>query len=73
MLFGPPRSWPPAAGPRRTVLGQLRDLNMLVCTSGRERTEAELRRLLTGAGFAVRRIVPCLLTGYSIVEAVPQP
>jgi hypothetical protein len=35
------------------------DLNMLVCTSGRERTEDEFRGLLTAAGFAVRRIAPC--------------
>jgi hypothetical protein len=47
------------------------DLNMLVCTSGRERTEDEFRELLTGAGFAVQRITPCLPTGYSIIEASP--
>ena len=48
------------------------DLNMLVCTSGRERTEPEFRRLLTGAGFAVRRITPCPPASYSIVEAIPR-
>jgi hypothetical protein len=47
------------------------DLNMLLCTSGRERTEDEFRGLLTAAGFAVRRIAPCPPTGYSIIEAVP--
>jgi O-methyltransferase domain/Dimerisation domain len=45
------------------------DLNMLVCTSGRERTAAEFRDLLATAGFAVQRIVPCPPTGYSIIEA----
>lgn len=48
------------------------DLNMLVCTSGRERTETEFRRLLTAAGFAVRRITPCSPTAYSIVESTPR-
>jgi O-methyltransferase domain len=47
------------------------DLNMLVCTSGRERTEPEFRRLLAGARFAVRKITPCPPTAYSILEAVP--
>ena len=47
------------------------DLNMLVCTSGRERTEDEFGGLLTAAGFAVGRIAPCPPTGYSIIEAVP--
>jgi O-methyltransferase domain/Dimerisation domain len=45
------------------------DLNMLVCTSGRERTAAEFSDLLGAAGFAVRRIVPCPPTGYSLIEA----
>jgi hypothetical protein len=47
------------------------DLNMLVCTSGRERTAREFGDLLAAAGFAVRRIVPCPPTGYSIIEAQP--
>ena len=44
---------------------------MLVCTSGRERTEDEFGGLLTAAGFAVGRIAPCPPTGYSIIESVP--
>jgi O-methyltransferase domain/Dimerisation domain len=47
------------------------DLNMLVCTSGRERTAAEFGGLLAAAGFAVRRIAPCPPTGYSLIEAQP--
>ncbi|MPY94979.1 MAG: methyltransferase [Acidimicrobiia bacterium] len=48
------------------------DLNMLVCTSGRERTEAEFRRLLTGAGFELRRITEAPgPTNFSVLEAVP--
>ena len=45
------------------------DLNMLVCTAGRERTAGEFGDLLAGAGFTVRRITPCPPTGYSIIEA----
>jgi hypothetical protein len=45
------------------------DLNMLVCTSGRERTAGEFGDLLAGAGFTVRQITPCPPTGYSIIEA----
>jgi hypothetical protein len=45
------------------------DLNMLVCTSGRERTAGEYRDLLAAAGFAVQRIVPCPPTGYSVIDA----
>jgi hypothetical protein len=45
------------------------DLNMLVCTSGRERTAAEFRDLLAAAGFAVQQITPCPPTGYSIIAA----
>ena len=45
------------------------DLNMLVCTSGRERTAAEFGDLLAAAGFAIQRITPCPPTGYSLIEA----
>jgi hypothetical protein len=47
------------------------DLNMLVCTGGKERTEDEFRTLLTGAGFDVRSIVPASgPTNFSVIEAV---
>jgi len=47
------------------------DLNMLVCTGGRERTEAEFRSLLTAAGLALRSITPVPgPTNYSVIEAV---
>jgi orsellinic acid C2-O-methyltransferase len=49
------------------------DLNMLVCTSGRERTEEEFQRLLTAAGFTCQHIVPCPRSGYSIIEGTPLP
>jgi hypothetical protein len=47
------------------------DLNMLVCTGGKERTESEFRALLADAGFAVRAITPASgPTNYSVIEAV---
>lgn len=48
--------------------GKLLDINMLVLTSGRERTAAEFRALFARAGLKVRRAIPtsCPL---SIVDA----
>lgn len=48
------------------------DLNMLVSTGGRERTEAEFRDLLDGAGFtAVSLTGPLPPSAYHIIEARP--
>ena len=44
------------------------DLNMLVVTGGRERTEAEFRKLLDAAGLPVTRIVLTPAT-LSVIEA----
>ena len=46
----------------------LSDLTMLVMNGGRERTEAEYRKLLDGAGLALAAIVP-IETGASVLEA----
>jgi hypothetical protein len=46
------------------------DLNMLVSTGGRERTEAEYGRLFREAGLRLARIVPTL-AGVSVIEALP--
>lgn len=46
------------------------DLENLVMTGGRARTEAELAHLLAGAGFRLRRVVPSL-SPVCAVEAVP--
>jgi hypothetical protein len=46
------------------------DLNMLVGPGGRERTQAEYRALLEGAGFELVRIVTTEL-GYSLLVAAP--
>jgi hypothetical protein len=44
------------------------DVNMLVCTGGRQRSEAEFRALFDAAGFTLTRIVPtpaasCIIEG----------
>ncbi len=48
----------------------LTDLNMLVLTGGHERTAAEYRALLEGAGFTLAGIVPTA-TPLSVIEAQP--
>lgn len=45
------------------------DLNMLVMTGGRERTEAEFRQLYEDAGFKLGRIVPTE-SPFSVIEGV---
>jgi hypothetical protein len=45
------------------------DLNMLVITGGRERTEAEFRDLYERAGFRLTRIVPTE-SPFSVIEGV---
>ncbi|HEX4984741.1 MAG TPA: methyltransferase [Burkholderiales bacterium] len=51
---------------------KLIDLHMLMTNhGGRERTEAEYRTLLAGAGFDVQRIVPTG-TPWSVIEATPR-
>jgi len=52
----------------RAHLGQLSDLEMLVCQAGRERTAAEYRALLERAGFRMARVVQTA-SPYSLVEA----
>jgi len=46
------------------------DVNMLVCTGGRQRSEPEFRSLLSAAGFALTRIIetPARI---SLIEGVP--
>ncbi|HKC87890.1 MAG TPA: methyltransferase, partial [Blastocatellia bacterium] len=47
------------------------DLNMLVMTGGRERTEAEFHRLLEAAGLRVARVVTAPPTAFSVIETLP--
>ena len=47
---------------------QAMDLNMLVLLGGRERTEAEYRRLLQEAGFRLERVIPTH-SPFSVIEA----
>ena len=56
---------PPGNDPH---VGKLLDLEMLVMVGGHERTEAEFRDLLAGAGFRLARVVPtasptCVIEG----------
>jgi hypothetical protein len=44
------------------------DVNMLVCTSGRERTEREFRQLLAAAGFSYERVTSCPPTSYGVIK-----
>jgi hypothetical protein len=50
--------------------GPFLDLNMLVMTGGKERTEGEFRALLAEAGFALRKVHPTR-SNVSLVEAEP--
>ena len=55
---------------RASAFSKFMDLNMLVMTGGRERTEGEYRVLLASAGLRLTKIVPTQ-TEMSIIEAVP--
>lgn len=47
------------------------DLNMLVMTGGKERTDSEFRQLLKSTGFKLLRVIPTELPT-SIIEAAPE-
>jgi hypothetical protein len=47
------------------------DVNMLVCTGGRQRSEAEFRALFEAAGFQLSRIVPTVAR-LSVIEGTPR-
>jgi len=49
---------------------KLLDLNMLVMTGGRERTEPEFRTLLDASGYRLTKIIPTMAP-QSVIEAVP--
>jgi len=52
-----------------TAFSKFMDLNMLVMTGGRERTEAEYQALFTAAGLRLNRVIPTH-TEMSILEAI---
>lgn len=54
---------------RATTFAKFLDLNMLVMTGGRERTEAEYANLFSAAGLKLTRIIPTH-TEMSVIEAV---
>jgi hypothetical protein len=57
-----------ASGACRDVAAS--DVNMLVCTGGRQRSEAEFRGLLEASGLRLARVVPTA-AGVSVVQAEP--
>jgi hypothetical protein len=48
------------------------DVNMLVCTGGRQRSEPEFRALYEAAGFTLTRIVPTPPLQTRVIEGVPR-
>ena len=50
--------------------GTLMDLNMLVLSGGRERTEAEFKELFESAGFTLRERFPAP-SGLHVIEVLP--
>jgi hypothetical protein len=54
---------------RATSFSKFMDLNMLVMTGGRERTETEYRALLASAGLKLTQVIPTH-TEMSVIEAV---
>ena len=47
------------------------DVNMLVCTGGRQRSEPEFRALYEAAGFTLTRLVPTPPLQTSVIEGAP--
>jgi hypothetical protein len=48
------------------------DVNMLVCTGGRQRSADEFRTLYEAAGFALSKIMPTAVHVVSIIEGMPR-
>ena len=53
--------------PEQAVAALLSDINMLVVTGGRERTNAEYGELLAAAGLRLRRVTPVAFP-YGVIE-----
>jgi len=63
--------YPPRVDQSEERRGAANDVNMLVCTGGRQRSEAEFRNLYAAAGFAPSRIIPTRIAAVSVIEGVP--
>jgi hypothetical protein len=64
--------YPPHVDQSLAATGAARnDVNMLVCTGGRQRSEAEFRELFDAAGFRLTRIIPTP-AATSVIEGVPR-
>ncbi|MGA6168315.1 methyltransferase [Amycolatopsis magusensis] len=62
---------PGAGDPVPNVQAVMSDLNLMVGTGGRERTEAELHALLAANGFEPDGTTPCGQSGFSVLRARP--
>jgi hypothetical protein len=63
--------YPPRIDQSETSRGAAaNDVNMLVCTGGRQRSEVEFRSLYAAAGLALSRIIPTDMAFASILEGV---
>ena len=62
---------PPATEGNAPSPGKLFDINLLVMTGGRERTEREFRELFAASGFELARVVRAGAT--DIIEGRPTP
>jgi ubiquinone/menaquinone biosynthesis C-methylase UbiE len=56
-------------GPNQPCVAKTLDINMLVRTGGRNRTDKEYRGLLSQGGFDIKRVVPT--ASQSLIEATP--
>ncbi|OLE97677.1 MAG: hypothetical protein AUG75_05470 [Cyanobacteria bacterium 13_1_20CM_4_61_6] len=66
-LFASPAVWASWGDLLRTVRTGEAAWHMMVCTGGRQRSEAEFRSLFQAAGFQLTRIVPTLAMS-SVIE-----
>ena len=57
--------------PTRAEAPLQNDVNILVCTGGRQRSETDFRSLYAAAGLALSRIITTDLPYASIIEGVP--
>jgi SAM-dependent methyltransferase len=65
--------YPPRIDQSNTSWGAAsNDVNMLVCTGGRQRSEAEFRSLYGAAGFTLTRIIPTQARS-SVIEGIWSP
>lgn len=63
---------PPIDGSSESRGAAANDVNMLVCTGGRRRSEAEFRELYAAAGLRLTRIIPTMAAS-CLIEGAGEP